>query len=65
MLIKNMGDHYEVLLNNLVILGHETPLENFKQYLQDIYKEFDQELTKTLFSMANNYNLKSEIPDGI
>ncbi len=53
-----MGDHYEVLLNNLVILGHETPLENFKQYLQDIYKEFDQELTITLF------NVIREIPDG-
>jgi len=58
MIIKNMGDHYEVLLNNLVILGHETPLENFKQYLQDIYKEFDQELTITLF------NVIREIPDG-
>ena len=53
-----MGDHYEVLLNNLVILGHDTPLENFKQYLQDIYKEFDQELTKTIVTIINNVKLE-------
>jgi len=58
MIIKNMGDHYVVLLNHAVTIGHEIPLENFKQYLNDLYKEFDQELTKTLF------NVIREIPDG-
>jgi len=53
-----MGDHYVVLLNHAVTIGHEIPLENFKQYLNDLYKEFDQELTKTLF------NVIREIPDG-
>ena len=53
MIIKNCGDHYEVLLNHLVTLGKEQPLMNFKQYLQDIYTEFDKELTKTLYFMTS------------
>lgn len=54
MIIKNMGDHYEVLLNHAVVIGKEFPLENFKQYLNGIYKEFDQELTKTLYSIIHD-----------
>jgi hypothetical protein len=57
MIIKDMGDRYEVLLNHVVTIGKEHPLENFKQYLQDIYLEFDKDITRTLYSMLDTTNL--------
>ena len=49
-----MGDHYEVLFNHVVTIGKGQPLLNFKQYLQDIFTEFDKEITKTIYGQVTN-----------
>lgn len=46
-----MGDHYEVLFNHALVISKDNAVNNFRQYLQAIEQEFNQELTKTLFSM--------------
>lgn len=48
-IIKNMGDHYQVLINHMVVLSKENPFENFRQYLHDVGKEFDTALSKSVF----------------
>jgi len=58
MIVKDMGDHYEVLFNHVVTLGKGQPLMNFKQYLQDIYSEFDREITKTIYSVITNPDIR-------
>ncbi len=57
MIIKDTGDHYEVLFNHVVTIGKKAPLENFKQYLQDIFNEFDKEITRTIYSMLDTTKL--------
>jgi hypothetical protein len=56
MIVKDMGEHYEVLFNHVVTIGKKDPLGNFKQYLQDIFTEFDKEITRTLYSMLDTTN---------
>lgn len=53
MIIKKMNDHYEVLFNHIVVLSIDNTINNFREYLAGIEQEFNKELNKTLFSMAN------------
>lgn len=50
MIIKKMNDHYEVLFNHIVVLSIDNTINNFREYLAGIEQEFNQELTKTLYS---------------
>lgn len=51
MIIIDKGDRYEVSIAHIVTIGKDQPLVNFKQYLNDIYVEFDKELTKRLYQI--------------
>lgn len=52
MIIENHLNTYKVEMHHMVVIGKNNPLEHFKNYLNDIYKEFEQELTKSLYQMV-------------
>ncbi len=58
MQVEIKDDHYLVIMNHVVTISRVQPLEKFKEYLQDIYKEFDSKLTTKLFQIIR------ETPDG-
>lgn len=46
--VIDQGDHYDITIKHCVVLGKQDPFFNFRQYVQDLIKDFDQEMTTTL-----------------
>ena len=61
MIIKtNKDGHYEVIINHVVVIGKENPIEHFHQYATDLIKKFDIELTKHIHQVILNTSLNKE-----
>jgi hypothetical protein len=50
--IQDNGDNYTVQMDHVVVLGKQDPFFNFRQYVEDLIKHFDHDMTKTLHQVV-------------
>lgn len=46
--IQDNGENYTIQMDHVVVLGKQDPFFNFRQYVEDLCKEFDQNMSKTI-----------------